>query len=180
MVCGVSCSWTSESIFYLLENFPKHFHDMLALRWAMIALWATCLLDYFLLFICAIPNLCSILGTPQNKHTTSIMWGDFMVNFPVIFSIANVTKSRIEKKKKKSVILAKCQTSTKTILNCSWTLLLDQEYISPLSVLPGPFFIYKTDFLMVNINAKFFRTSNVFLLMLLGQKTFNLVLNMQL
>ena len=50
MVCGVSCSWTSEKIFYLHvpENYPKYFYDMLARRWAIIALWATCLSSFFL------------------------------------------------------------------------------------------------------------------------------------
>ena len=44
MVCGVSCSWTSEKIFYLhvLENYPKYFYDILTRRWAIVALWATC------------------------------------------------------------------------------------------------------------------------------------------
>ena len=48
IVCGVSCSWTSEKIFYLhvLENYSKYFYDMLARRWAIVALWATCLTRY--------------------------------------------------------------------------------------------------------------------------------------
>ena len=32
-----------KKIFYLLENYSKYFYDMLALRWAIVALWATCL-----------------------------------------------------------------------------------------------------------------------------------------
>ena len=41
---GVRCSWMSEKIFYLhvLENYPKYFYDILARRWAIVALWATC------------------------------------------------------------------------------------------------------------------------------------------
>ena len=44
MVWWVSCSWTSEKIFYLhvLENHSKYFYDILARRWAIVALWATC------------------------------------------------------------------------------------------------------------------------------------------
>ena len=60
MVCGVSCSWTSEKIFYLhvLENYPKYFYDMLARRWAIVALWATC---YFSIFLIIIIRICQLI-----------------------------------------------------------------------------------------------------------------------
>ena len=60
MYCRVSCPLPShglKKIFYLLENYLKYFDDdKLAPRWAIVALWATCLvhnfefqyLDYFL------------------------------------------------------------------------------------------------------------------------------------
>ena len=32
-----------KKIFYFLENYPKYFYDMLALRLAIVALWSTCL-----------------------------------------------------------------------------------------------------------------------------------------
>ena len=40
MDCGVNCPWPIEKIFYLLEYYLKY---LLVLRWAIVALWATCL-----------------------------------------------------------------------------------------------------------------------------------------
>ena len=42
MYCRVSCPWPSEKIFYLLNKYSKYFYDMLALKWAIVALRATC------------------------------------------------------------------------------------------------------------------------------------------
>ena len=47
---GQTQPWTAElaaldqlkKIFYLLEKYSKYFDDLLALMWAMVALWATC------------------------------------------------------------------------------------------------------------------------------------------
>ena len=88
MVCGVSCSWTSEKIFYLhvLENYPKYFYDMLACRWAIIALWATCY-GCFFFFFC----FCFFFGGGGGGALLflAISMGYFFFNWALLFVFYN-------------------------------------------------------------------------------------------